>query len=334
MTETHWPLSQRRLRVNPFVREMLRTVRVSQEALMQPLFAVDGISSPEALPSMRGVFRETSDSLMRTVESDLEAGVRKFLLFGWPAQKAENGFQLDFTLKQIQRVKEKFGKDLFLAVDVCLCNYTSHGHCGLLSAERDHVVNNASVHELAKMGLQYAQAGADCLAPSDMLDGRVGAIRKVLDLNGLEQTLVMSYSAKFHSRFYGPFRLAGDCSPSRSQDCQLRDRATYQIDPGNPNDAYQSSMRDVQEGADILMVKPGMPYLDVLYQLSNEIKLPWAVYEVSGEYGGIELLAEHGLMDRAKAHVEAWTAFTRAGASIIITYGARYAREFLKEAAL
>jgi porphobilinogen synthase len=160
-----------------------------------------------------------------------------------------------------------------------------------------------------------------------MMDGRVGAIRKILSENGLERTLLMSYSAKFNSKFYGPFRAAADSAPKGSL---LKDRATYQIDPGTPRDALASSLRDAEEGADILMVKPGLPYLDILARLSQEIPLPWAVYEVSGEFAAIELMAERGFMAREAAHVEAWTAFARAGAQIIITYGARYAKEWLR----
>ena len=181
---------------------------------------------------------------------------------------------------------------------------------------------------LAQLALSYAQAGADCVAPSDMMDGRVRAIRTALDQNHLERTLLMSYSAKFHSKFYGPFRIAADAAPKGGT--FLKDRATYQIDPAHSQDAVTSSWRDAQEGADILMVKPGMPYLDMLYRLAKEIPKPWAVYQVSGEYASIELMAEKGLINGPAAHVEAWTAFVRAGASIIISYGARYATQYLR----
>jgi porphobilinogen synthase len=210
-------------------------------------------------------------------------------------------------------------------VDVCLCSFTTHGHCGILSREQDHVVNAASVDELARAARAYAQAGAQCVAPSDMMDGRVGAIREALDGGSCERTLVMSYSAKFNSRFYGPFREAADSAPRSA----LTDRASYQIDPARPKDALLSSLRDAEEGADILMVKPGMPYLDILRTLSDEIPLPWAVYEVSGEYAAIEALAAQGLIPAREAHLECWTSFVRAGASMIITYGARNARQWL-----
>jgi len=320
-------LSLRRLRQNPWVRQLSREIRVSQEQLIQPIFVVQGIGSRETIPGLTGVHRETSDSLLRQTEKDLEAGVRKFLLFGVPSEKKTHDFDPSFTAAQISALKKRFGQDIFLSVDVCLCSSTTHGQCGILTLEGDHVVNDATVAELAQAALQYAQAGADCVAPSDMMDGRVAAIREALDGAGLERTLLMSYSAKFHSKFYGPFRVAADSAPKGSQ---LQDRATYQIDPGRPSDAFESSIRDAEEGADILMVKPGMPYLDVLAQLSAEIPKPWAVYEVSGEYAAIEILAEKGLMNRELAHVEAWTAFVRAGAEMIITYGAREAAHWLK----
>ena len=192
--------------------------------------------------------------------------------------------------------------------------------------------NGPTVAALADSALAFAQAGADCVAPSDMMDGRIGAIRDKLEKNGLDSTLLMSYSAKFHSKFYGPFRVAADSAPKGAVvSNELKDRATYQIDPGNYTDALESSLRDAEEGADILMVKPGLPYLDILARLSAQITKPWAVYEVSGEYAAIEVLAAQGLMAGPQAHLECWTAFTRAGASIIISYGSRYAREWIKQ---
>jgi porphobilinogen synthase len=282
------------------------------------------------IPGLTGTHRDTPGTILKQIESDLERGVRKFLLFGVPKDKKTESFDHSFTAGQILGIKKRFGRDLFLAVDVCLCSATSHGHCGILSADGAHVQNESTVEELALAALAYAQAGADCVAPSDMMDGRVAAIRGVLDRNKLDQTLIMSYSAKFHSKFYGPFRAAADSAPKGSS---LKDRATYQIDAGSPRDALVSSLRDAEEGADILMVKPGLPYLDILAKLSKKIHKPWAVYEVSGEFASIEVMAERGLMNGPLAHVEAWTAFVRAGAQIIITYGARSAAQWLQEAA-
>jgi porphobilinogen synthase len=318
-------LSLRRMRQNRWVRELAREHRVSIDQLIQPCFVVEGISAREPIPGMTGVYRETPETL-KQIEEDLKAGVTKFLLFGVPAKKAEKNFDSSFTAQQIAAIKKRFGSRIFLAVDVCLCSSTTHGQCGVLNPEGDHVENEATVVELARAAAAYAKAGADCVAPSDMMDGRVGAIRRALAEAGQERTLLMSYSAKFHSKFYGPFRVAADSAPKGG----LKDRATYQIDPGSPRDALASSLRDAEEGADILMVKPGLPYLDVLADLSTKVPLPWAVYEVSGEYAGIELLAEKGLVDAPAAHVEAWTSFVRAGAAMIITYGARFAQEWLE----
>ncbi|MFZ9594452.1 MAG: porphobilinogen synthase [Bdellovibrionia bacterium] len=323
-------LNYRRLRLSPHIRELVKEVRVSSDQLIQPLFVVEGISERQAVLGMRGTHRETPDSLLRTIEQDLQAGVRKFLLFGVPSEKKTQAFDFSFTTRQIEGIRKRFGTELFLAVDVCLCSYTSHGQCGILNREGDHVQNQATVHELAQAAFEFAQAGADCVAPSDMMDSRVAAIRGRLDQGGFERTLIMSYSAKFNSRFYGPFRQAADSSPKDSDWVRLKDRATYQIDPACPQDALLSSLRDAEEGADILMVKPGMPYLDVLADLSRAIPLPWAVYQVSGEYAAIELLAQQGLIQAAQAHHEAWTSLVRAGASMIITYGARFARSILE----
>ncbi len=320
----------RRLRQNALLRELTREVRLTPAQFIQPLFVVEGLRSAESIPGLSENSRETPDTLLKRVEKDLELGVSKFLLFGVPAHKTENQFNFDFTSKQIQSLKSRFGGDLLLFVDVCLCSYTSHGHCGILSAEGDHVENEASVEALAHAAGEYAQAGADGVAPSDMMDGRVAAIRGELLRRQKDQTVLMSYSAKFHSKFYGPFRVAANSAPQAGTEARLKDRASYQIDPGRFQDALLSSERDAHEGADILMVKPGLPYLDVLQRLSSSIALPWAVYEVSGEYAAIEALAEKGLISAPEAHVEAWTSFARAGASIIISYGARKAAQWLK----
>lgn len=320
-------LSLRRLRQDAHVRDLCRQVRLSVDQFIQPQFVVQGLRNREAVPGLTGVYRETEASLLKQVENDLEKGVRKFLLFGVPSEKNLNTFDASFTASQIAELKKQFGKDIWIAVDVCLCSYTAHGQCGILNDSADHVLNGQTTQALAKAALTFAQAGADCVAPSDMMDGRVAAIRQALDSADLERTLILSYSAKFHSKFYGPFRAAADSAPKG--DVVLKDRATYQIDPARPADAFLSSKRDVEEGADILMVKPGLPYLDVLAALSKELPLPWAVYEVSGEYAAIELMHEKGLVNGPAAHVEAWTAFARAGASMIISYGAREAREWL-----
>lgn len=325
---THYGLTLRRLRQDRFIRELTREARVSASQLIQPHFVVEGLRAREPVPGLPGVYTETPDSLLKQIEDDLEHGANKVLLFGVPGEKRDKDFSFEFTGRQIEALRTRFGQDLWISVDVCLCSFTAHGHCGVLTREQDHVVNNATVAELARASLRYAQAGANCVAPSDMMDGRVAAIRHQLDNGGCERTLIMSYSAKFHSRFYGPFREAADSAPRSG----MKDRSTYQIDPSRAGDARLSSMRDAEEGADILMVKPGLPYLDILKELSAEIPRPWAVYEVSGEFAAVEALAAQQLMAGPEAHVECWTAFVRAGASMIITYGARSAARWLKDA--
>lgn len=320
-------LSLRRLRQDAHVRALTREVHVQLDQLIQPLFVAEGAARPEPVPGLTGVCQDNSDSLLHQLDADLRAGVRSFLLFGVPTQRRERGIDWSFTAGQIEAIKRRFGKDLWLAVDVCLCSSTPHGHCGVLSAEGDHVDNDASLPELTAAAVAYAQAGADCVAPSDMMDGRIGAIRGALDGAGLSRTVLMSYAAKFHSTLYGPFRVAADSSPRAGA---LRDRASYQLDPARPSDAWLCAERDAAEGADILMVKPGLPYLDILRELSRAIRKPWAVYHVSGEFAALEALVAQGLAQRAALHREVLTAFRRAGASMIITYGARFAREWLE----
>jgi porphobilinogen synthase len=324
---TRYPPTLRRLRQDAHVRALTREVHLQLDQLIQPLFVAEGTSGRIEVPGLTGTYQDTPDTLLRQVEADLEAGVHAFLLFGVPQARAEQHIDWSFTAGQVAALKQRFGKDIWLAVDVCLCSYTPHGHCGVLNPEGDHVNNSASVRELASLALRYAQAGADCVAPSDMMDGRIGAIRQALDGNRCERTILMSYAVKFHSTLYGPFRVAADSAPSGA--VALKDRASYQLDPARPGDAWLCTQRDVAEGADILMVKPGMPYLDLLRDLSREFRQPWAVYQVSGEFAALEALAAAGMAPRAALHREILTAFRRAGASMIITYGARSAREWL-----
>jgi porphobilinogen synthase len=321
-------ISLRRLRQDTHIRALTRGARPHHEQFIQPLFVVEGIAEREPIPGLTGVYRDTPASLLAQVEADLAAGCSKFLLFGVPATHQARHIDWSFTASQIEAIRKRFGADVWLALDVCLCSSTPHGHCGVLNDSHDHLDNAASVEELVAAALCYARAGADCVAPSDMMDGRIGAIRQALNAQGLERTVLMSYAAKFHSSFYGPFRVAADSAP-KGENIRLTDRASYQIDPARAGDALLSVERDAREGADVLMVKPGMPYLDILADLSRRYAQPWAVYEVSGEYAGIELLAEQGLANRVNAHLEAWSGFLRAGASMIISYGARHAREWL-----
>lgn len=316
-------LSLRRTRLTPAIRALTREVAVERDKLIQPLFIVEGLSEPAPVPGLRAVFRDTPDSLPAQIEADLEAGISKFLLFGVPCGKRERDFDHGFTARQVAAVKNRFAGAIWLAVDVCLCSYTTHGHCGVLDERRDHVANSRTVEALTIAATAYARAGADCVAPSDMMDGRVAAIRAALDAASCERTLIMSYAAKFHSAFYGPFRVAADSAPAHNS--LLQDRASYQLDPARPKDALASAERDAEEGADILMVKPGLPYLDVLRELSRRIPKPWAVYQTSGEQAGLDLAATQGLLDADRAQLETWIAFRRAGADMIISYAARRA---------
>jgi len=320
-------LSLRRLRQDSHVRALTREVHVQLEQLIQPCFVAEQLEHREPVPGLTGVCQETPDSLLRQVELDMEAGVRSFLLFGVPAARRERDINWSFTANQIRALKQHFGRDIWLAADVCLCSSTPHGHCGVLNREGDHIDNDASVQELAAAASAYAEAGADCVAPSDMMDGRIAAIRRALDGAGHERIVLMSYAVKFHSTLYGPFRIAADSAPKSAS--ALRDRASYQLDPARISDAWACATRDAAEGADILMVKPGLPYLDVLRELSAAINKPWAVYQVSGEFAALEALTAQGLAPRGAMHREILIAFKRAGASMIITYGARHAREWL-----
>jgi porphobilinogen synthase len=320
-------LSLRRTRLTPAVRALTREVEVHRDKLIQPLFVAEALDRREPVPGLQDVFRDTPSTLLAQIEADVEAGITKFLLFGVPADKRERDFDHRFTAEQIADVKRRFGGHLWLAVDVCLCSYTSHGHCGLLNDAWDHVDNDSTVEALAAAAVEYARAGADCVAPSDMMDGRIAAIRAALDATGLDETLIMSYAAKFHSAFYGPFRVAADSAPGRN--VPLKDRASYQLDPARPKDARASAERDAAEGADILMVKPALPYLDVLRDLSRRIPKPWAVYQTSGEQAMLDLAAAQKLSDPGQAQLETWTAFRRAGADMIISYAARRARAMI-----
>ncbi len=324
------PVRLRRNRDSHHIRELTRTVRLHPEQFVQPLFAVEGLSARTPVPGLNDVHRETPSSLLHQVEADLRAGISKFLLFGVPLAKTERKFSMDYTAARIADIKARFGDAVWLAADVCLCSCTTHGHCGLLNAAGDHLDNDATVVVLAAIARLFAEAGADCLAPSDMQDGRIAAIRQSLDVTGYPRRTIMSYAAKFHSAYYGPFRLAADSAPDQAG--TLKDRASYQIDPARPDDALLAARRDADEGADILMVKPGLPYLDVLARLSAAIPQPWAVYQTSGEQAGIDVLAAQHLADPRRMQLECWTAFARAGAAMIISYAARRATAYLGHA--
>ena len=313
-------MNLRRLRANQHIRDLVAEITVSQSDLIQPIFVDETLSEREPVKNMSGVFSDTGKSILQQIENDLKAGVTKFLLFPVPKDRFETDFKFDFAQNIVANIKKEFGDALWLINDVCLCSYTTHGHCGLLNTEGSKMLNAESVKIIADYALGLAQAGVDCIAPSDMTDGRIGAIRQILDKNHLETTSIMAYSSKFASNFYGPFRDVCKSSPTGTA---LKNRKTYQIDYRNGSDAIRSSIRDAEEGADFLMVKPALPYLDIVTKLSQKTDLPIIAYHVSGEYAAIDLLAQNDLIDKMAAHLEIWTACKRAGATGIITYAAR-----------
>jgi porphobilinogen synthase len=326
MEKIFYPVTQRRLRTDTHIRELTASVKLSHRSFIQPLFVEEAIAEPRAINGLTNVEVDTASTLLNTIEKSIKGGATKFLLFPVPANKKENNFDFSFATSVIKSIKENFGNDVWVASDLCLCSYTSHGHCGILNDDHSKLVNHKTVDVLSKYATQLAIAGADCIAPSDMTDGRIAAIRTSLDALGYDTVSIMSYSAKFSSQFYGPFRDACHSVPNTNG---LKNRKTYQLSPLNINDAIASSLRDEKEGADILMVKPAALYTDVIAKLKQQTLKPVAAYHVSGEYAAIEALAEKGLVNRETAHLEVWTALTRAGADIIISYAAKNAKEWI-----
>jgi porphobilinogen synthase len=309
----------RRLRKNAIIRELTAETILSKDMFIYPYFVVDGKDIAHPIDAMPGIHHFSIDRLLQDVSIGLQMGINKVLLFGVGEHKTPDGSSShsDQTIvaRAVLALKKKFGDKLFVITDVCICAYTTHGHCGVL--HEGYVDNDPSLEILARMALAHAQAGADMVAPSDMMDGRVGAIRTLLDKHGFENTGIMSYAVKFASAYYGPFREAADSSP------QEGDRKSYQMDFRNGREAMREALLDEDEGADILMVKPALAYLDVIARLRDETLLPVACYNVSGEYTMVKLAAKHGLIDEQKIVMENMHAFARAGATIIITYHTR-----------
>lgn len=326
MENIQYPATHRRLRTNQQMRELTASVRLSHHAFIQPLFIEEAISSPREIKGLFGVQVETRDTILHAVEENLAQGIHKFLLFPIPAIKSERNFNFEFAASIVKLLKSQFGTDIWLALDVCLCSYTSHGHCGLLSKDKLTVINDASVAELTTYAAMLANAGADCIAPSDMMDGRISSIRTTLDALKFDHVGIMSYAAKFSSQWYGPFRDACHSTPNGEG---LKNRKSYQHSPFNPDDAMASALRDDCEGADILMVKPAGLYTDIIARLKQQTLKPIAAYHVSGEYAAIELLAQQQLLNREAAHMETWAALTRSGANIIISYAAKNAKQWI-----
>ncbi|HLJ56364.1 MAG TPA: porphobilinogen synthase [Chthonomonadaceae bacterium] len=312
----------RRLRRTELLRRLVRETKVTADDLLYPMFVSEESESRE-IPSMPGVHRFSLDDLCREAEKVVALGLPAVMLFGIPSEKdalGTAGYAPDGIIpRAIGAIRKAVGDSLLIVPDVCLCEYTSHGHCGVI-VDGD-VANDPTLALLARAAVSYAAAGADMVAPSDMMDGRVGAIREALDSNNLSHVPIMAYSAKFASGFYGPFREAADSAP------QFGDRRSYQMDPPNRRESLREIALDVDEGADIVMVKPGLAFLDILREARDNFDLPLAVYNVSGEYSMVKAAAGNGWIDEERVVSEILTAFKRAGADIILTYHAvDYAR--------
>ena len=318
-------IRMRRTRQNEKLRGLVRETRLSVDQLIYPLFIAEGLQEPREITSMPGIMQWPLEYIGREVERIANLGIPAVLLFGIPSEKDEVGSQAYATkgiIQQgIQRIKAEV-PDMLVITDVCLCEYTSHGHCGVI--RNGDVHNDESLGLLSRMALSHVEAGADIVAPSDMMDGRIGTIRHALDEHEFSQTPVMAYSAKFASGFYGPFREAAESTP------QFGDRRSYQMDPANAREALREVDLDIAEGADIVMVKPAMPYLDIIRQVRDHCDLPIAAYNVSGEFSMIKAAAQNGWIDERRVVMEVLTGIKRAGADMIITYFAPDVAEWLK----
>lgn len=306
----------RRLRENPLIRGMIRETRASKDSLIYPIFFEEGKNIKAPISAMDGQFRFSPDRAREIIDQCLAHGVSKVLLFGIPKEKDEVGSQAyaenGIVQQAVRAIKEEYKDEIYVITDVCMCEYTSHGHCGILCGH--DVDNDETLKYLTATAVSHAAAGADMVAPSDMMDGRIAALRSGLDENGFKSTPIMSYAIKYASKFYGPFREAAGSAPS------FGDRKTYQMDPHNVREAMKEAVLDEEEGADILMVKPALSYLDVIKELSYNTNLPIATYSVSGEYAMIKNAGKAGLIDEYGIMCETATSMYRAGSDIIMTY--------------
>lgn len=318
-------LRLRRLRRNEALRDMVRETRLDVADLVYPLFAVPGQGVKQEIPSLPGNFHLSSDAIAREVESVADLGIPAVLLFGLPETKdgvASGAYHEHGVVQSAVKEIKRAVPEMIVITDVCLCQYTDHGQCGVVVDER--VDNDKTLELISQTALSHAAAGADIVAPSDMMDGRVAAIRAILDTGGFKDTIILSYAAKYASAFFGPFREAADSSP------QFGDRRSYQLDPGNLRQALQEVDLDVREGADMIMVKPALAYLDVIARVRRRFQLPVAAYSVSGEFAMVKAAAQRGWLDEAACALELLTSIKRAGADIIITYHAKEAAGWLK----
>jgi porphobilinogen synthase len=315
------------LRRSPALRNLVRETNLTAHDFVLPLFISEKIDKRRGIPSMPGIFQFTVDEVVDQAQQAQEAGLQAILLFGIPDKKdeqASGAYAENGVIQKALRAIKKKCPELVAITDVCLCEYMSHGHCGVtrIDGEHFHVLNDESVELLVRTAVSHAKAGADMVAPSDMMDGRIGAIREALDASGFTDTGIMSYAAKFASVFYGPFRDAAESPP------QFGDRRTYQMDIANADEALREVALDVDEGADIIMIKPALPYLDILWRARQRFGKPTAVYHVSGEFAMVKAAAERKVFDERAAVLEIMTSIKRAGADIIVTYWARELAEW------
>lgn len=315
----------RRLRKNPVIRNMVKETRIDLDDLIYPLFLVEGSDIKREISSMKGVYHFSVDKVIEEVDELIELGINSILLFGIPDKKdtvGSGGYANDGIIqKAIRRIKD-IHPDIYIITDVCMCEYTSHGHCGILD-HNGYVDNDETIKYLSKIAISHVEAGADMVAPSDMMDGRIAHMRKALDENGYETIPIMSYSAKYCSSFYGPFREAADSAPS------CGDRKSYQMDMANTDEAMREVAYDIEEGADIIIVKPALSYLDIIRRTKDNFNVPVAAYNVSGEYSMIKSAIEQGIVGE-DTMMEVLTSIKRAGADIIITYFAKDVAKLLK----
>lgn len=315
----------RRLRANKTIRSMVCETRLSLTNLIYPLFVCPGKTVKREITSMPGNFNLSIDQIVEECHQVSSLGIPAVLLFGIPTSKDKMGasaYDENGIVPSAVRAIKLAEPHLLVITDVCLCGYTDHGHCGVL--HNGNVDNDATLDLLAKTALVHARAGADLIAPSDMMDGRVAAIREILDSSGFEQTPILSYAAKYASAFYGPFREAASSAPKAG------DRKSYQMDPGNQREAIREVALDIEEGADIIMVKPAMPYLDIIFRVKSEFSVPVAAYQVSGEYASLTAAHKNGWLDQKNTIIESLTCIKRAGADWIITYFAKIAAQYLR----
>jgi porphobilinogen synthase len=315
----------RRLRQTPVLRDLVRETRLGPADFVMPLFVEAGLDGRTPIEAMPGVDRLSISAAVEEAGEIASLGIPAVLLFGIPDHKDDEGtgaYDDEGIVQLATRAIKQAHPDLLVMTDVCLCEYTSHGHCGLLTPS-GAVDNDSSIDLIARTAVSQARAGADVVAPSDMMDGRIGAVRAALDEEGLSDTPIVAYSAKFASAFYGPFREAADSTPA------FGDRRAYQMDPANGDEAVREALLDVQEGADVVMVKPALPYLDVIRRVKESTMLPVAAYNVSGEYAMIKAASAAGMLDERAAVLEALTSIRRAGADIVITYHAKDAARWL-----